>query len=282
MNREAAIALALTVVIAAVVVAYGNRPLYRGGIGEPRVLRYAAPLGDLRELEVDISMGAGVLNVQTIDSANAYEAEIRRNAGLPEVVRYDDGHLRLRDSGPRFRWSGYVNEWTVGVSRRIPLDLDIAAGAGRAAIDLTGASGRAEITAGAGDIRVAVGPGPARLERLELRGGVGRFEALGLGYAEVPVVEVRAGVGEFVLDFTGAARGTTQLDVRGGVGRMLIIAPGMGVRLRVSRGATRRLIVPGFRQVSDDEYVNAAWETAAARLEIRAALGVGELEVRGR
>ncbi|HEV8340247.1 MAG TPA: hypothetical protein VGR25_11420 [bacterium] len=43
-----------------------------------------------------------------------------------------------------------------------------------------------------------------------------------------------------------------------------------------------RLRLVGFTQVSDDEYINAAWETASARLVISASLGVGEFVVSGR
>jgi hypothetical protein len=38
----------------------------------------------------------------------------------------------------------------------------------------------------------------------------------------------------------------------------------------------------GFKQVSDDEYVNDAWASATARLDVSASLGVGEFVVSGR
>ena len=54
------------------------------------------------------------------------------------------------------------------------------------------------------------------------------------------------------------------------------------MRIRVARGATRQLSLPGFKQVGEDEYVNDAWGTGAAQLNVRASLGVGRFEVRGR
>jgi hypothetical protein len=61
----------------------------------------------------------------------------------------------------------------------------------------------------------------------------------------------------------------------------LVIPAGLGVRLK-ARGGVNRLRLVGFTQVSDDEYINAAWETASARLVISASLGVGEFVVSGR
>jgi len=54
------------------------------------------------------------------------------------------------------------------------------------------------------------------------------------------------------------------------------------VRVLARSGLTSRLKAEGFARRGDNEYVNAAWDTARARIEIRAQLGVGELEVRGR
>jgi hypothetical protein len=89
-------------------------------------------------------------------------------------------------------------------------------------------------------------------------------------------------VGEFHLDFSGEGRSTTRVEVRGGVGRMeLVIPDGLGVRIK-ARGGVSRLRLVGFKQVSDDEYVNDAWASATARLDVSASLGVGEFVVSGR
>jgi hypothetical protein len=107
---------------------------------------------------------------------------------------------------------------------------------------------RVEFTAPGGVVKV-----------LEFRGGVGKFEAVGLGNAGAEEMEVRAGVGEFHLDFSGEGHSTIRVEVRGGVGRMeLVIPDGLGVRIK-ARGGVSRLQLVGFKQVSDDEYVNDAW-----------------------
>jgi len=281
-NRTAWAALAVTAVIAALVVAMGDRAPFFGGAGEVRTTTHRAPLGGIRGLEATLRMGAGGLTVRTTDGDSAYEATITQNAVFNTQVSFHDGRLRIADRAPRRLGISLTNQWTVALNRRVPIELEASTGAGRATFDLTGLSGSAEITAGAGEVRVAFTAPGGSVKVLEFRGGVGRFEAMGLGNAGAEEIEVRAGVGEFHLDFSGEARGTARVEMRGGVGRMeLVIPAGVGVRIK-ARGGVNRLRLAGFTQVGDGEYVNTAWETAPARLEISASLGVGDFVVSGR
>jgi hypothetical protein len=255
MSRANVTALLLTVLIVGAVVVYGPpRPFAggRGGVrfdertpGGGRTFTFSAPLAGVTILDAEIRMEEGVLHVRTIDSGNAYEAQIIRAAGRPVDVNYREGRLRITDRGRRFLGAGGRNEWTIGLTGRVPLDLEVHAGAGRATLDLTGMSGRAQIQAGAGASRI----------------------------------EARSGIGEFVLDFSSAAQGTGELEVHAGVGRVLLLVPGnLGVRVRAG-GGLKHLRLQGFTQQGDEEYVNAVWGTAPARLDVRASLGVGEFVV---
>lgn len=286
MSRTQLLAVLLTVVITGLV-AWSGQPgsLFRPP-GSVTTRTYSEPLGGAQELDVRLAMGAGILRVHTIDSANAYEATLVHNAGLPISVDYrsrDGGRqLRISDRGFRPFGGSYTSEWTIGLTRKVPLDLEASTGAGRGVFDLTGMTGQVEINAGAGEVRVEFREAGGQLEELEFRGGVGRFEAVGLSNARAKRIDARAGVGEFVLDFSGAPSGTAMLDVRGGVGKVtLLVPPELGVRLHV-RGRTSRLSIEGFTRSGEDEYVNSAWASAAARLDVRASLGVGEFAVRGR
>lgn len=281
MTRARQWALLATVAILALAVLGGQGRL-RGGLGAVRTERSAAPLAGARSLDASITQGVGTLRVHTIESENAYEAVFTHSAGVRVQTEYARGRLRIRDDRPRSFPRGVTNDWTVGISARVPVELNVSTGAGRGTFDLTGLRGSAAIRSGAGEARVEFRPGPAAVERLTLQAGAGRFEALGLGYAQARRIEARAGVGEFRLDFAGVARGQTEVDLSGGVGRIVVTVPsGVGVRVIARSGLTSRLNLAGFTARGQNEYVNAAWETAAARLEIRARLGVGEFVVRG-
>lgn len=281
MTRARQLALALTIVVAGMVAWYGS-PL-PGGRSQVTTDSYSAPLGGAGRLEADLVLGAGTLRVQTTDTANAYEARISHDTGIRVDVRFSNGRLRIADRGARFGGARYTNVWSVDLTRRVPVDLTASTGLGRGSFDLTGMMGSASIRAGAGDVTVTFREGEGALDRLELRAGVGRFEASGLSNAHVRRVEARAGVGEFTLDFSGVLRGITEVDLRGGVGKVTLVVPlDAGVRVHARRGRTSHLNLQGFSQSSEDEYVNAAWPTATARLEVTASLGVGEFEIKGR
>jgi len=282
MTRAQRWALLATAVILALV-AFGSGSLRGGRLGDVRTDRYGAALDDSARLDATISQGAGTLRVETIDSDRAYEATITHHAGIRIRADYSRGRLIISDDRGRVRGRRITNDWTVAITRRVPVDLTASTGAGRGIFDLTGLRGRARIRAGAGEVRVEFRDGPAELEELVLQAGAGRFDAVGLGNAHARRIEARAGVGEFHLDFAGSAEGVTQVEVQGGVGKILVTVPeGLGVRVFARSGMTSRLNLAGFTPHGDNEYVNAAWETAPAKVEIRASLGVGEFEVRGR
>ena len=282
MTRAQRWALLATAVILALV-AFGSGSLRGGRLGDVRTDRYGAALDDSARLDATISQGAGTLRVETIDSDRAYEATITHHAGIRIRADYSRGRLVLSDDRGRGRGRRVTNDWAVAITRRVPVDLTASTGAGRGTFDLTGLRGRARIRAGAGEVRVEFRDGPAELEELVLQAGAGRFDAVGLGSAHARRIEARAGVGEFHLDFAGSAEGVTQVEVQGGVGKILVTVPeGLGVRVFARSGMTSRLNLAGFTPHGDNEYVNAAWETAPAKVEIRASLGVGEFEVRGR
>jgi len=282
MTRAQRWALVVTVVILALVVVASGSGL-SGRSGGVRTDRYGAALGDATRLDATIRQGAGTLRVETIDSDRAYEATIKHDAGIRIRADYGRGRLSISDDRGRVRGRGITNDWTVAVTRRVPVDLTASTGAGRGTFDLTSLRGSAEIRAGAGEVRVEFREGSAVLEELVLQAGAGRFEAVGLGNAHAQRIEARAGVGEFRLDFSGSAQALTQVQINGGVGKILVTVPeGLGIRVFARRGVTSRLNLAGFTQRGENEYVNAAWETAPAKVEIRASLGVGEFEVRGK
>jgi hypothetical protein len=132
-------------------------------------------------------------------------------------------------------------------------------------------------------VAVTLREGEAALEELELHAGAGRFEATGLGHARARAIEVRAGVGELRLDFTGPGREMTEVEINGGVGQISMTVPqDVGVRVRGRAGVPGRLTLPGFTQRDGDEHLNALWDTAPVRLDIRVRVGVGGVEIQGR
>jgi hypothetical protein len=282
MTRAQLYALIVTAGILVLFAGGGGRR-FASGPGGMVTDRHEGPLAGATALRVSIELSAGTLRLQTVDSETAYAAVLTHDRRIRTDVSYRDGALRITDERRRFPSGHRSSEWDVTITRRVPVELEISTGAGRGALDLTGLRGTVRVRAGAGAVAVRFGEGEAAVEELELQAGAGRFEAAGLGFARARTVEARAGVGAFQLDFTGPGRDLTEVEINGGVGQVLVTVPqDAGVRVRGRGGVTGRLTLPGFTQRGEDEHVNALWETAPVRLDIRVRVGVGGFTIQGR
>lgn len=281
MTRAQLYALIVTAGILVLFAGGGGRR-FAGGPGGVVTERHEGMLGGAQVLRAQISQGAGTLRIQTADTETAYLAALTHDRRDRIDVTYRSGDLRISEAGRRIPVR-MTNEWNITLSRRVPVDLRISTGAGRASVDLSGLRGEIDVRAGAGEVLVSFGEGDAAVEELGMHAGAGRFVATGLGFARARKIEARAGVGELQLDFSGPGRDLTEVEISGGVGRIIVTVPqGAGVRVRGRGSVTGRLTLPGFSQRGDDEHVNASWETAPVRIDIQARRGVGGLEVRGR
>jgi len=282
MTRAQLYALIVTAGILVLFAGGGGRR-FVGGPGGTVTDRHDGALGGAGILRASIEQTAGTLRIQTADSDAAYAAVLTHDRRTRIDVTYRDGALRIVDDRRRLQTGRRTNDWEITLSRRVPVALEVSTGAGRAALDLTGLRGDVRVRAGAGAVAVRFGDGEAAIEELDLHAGAGRFEATGLGFARARAIEVRAGVGEAHLDFTGPGRDLTEVEINGGVGQIVVtVPPDVGVRVRGRGGVTGRLALPGFTQRGEDEHVNALWETAPVRLDIRVRVGVGGFEIRGR
>lgn len=270
MTRASLVALAITVALGAVIVAG------RGGSVVTETL--SEPLGAAAELDATIAMGAGRLLVRTADSPNAFEARLTHHTSAPVRVTYDNGALRISDEPlPLGGFGQRANDWTVDLTRRVPIELAVRVGSGSATLDLTGMTGAGEIRVGSGAARVTFGEGSGVVRALTLQAGSGRVDAEGLGHARVQRVDAQVGSGRLRLDFAGLARGTVQARARAGSGRIEVIVPqGVGLRISGSERVGRGL--SGLRQI-DGAWVNDAWAAADVRVEVEASVGSGRLVV---
>gem|GEM_PF-5410719 len=100
MTRAQQWALIATLVILGLVVVSSGGIASRAG--PARTDRYAAALGDTSALRVTIAQGAGTLRVHTIETDQAYEATITRDARARVRVDYRRGRLTIRDGSRGF------------------------------------------------------------------------------------------------------------------------------------------------------------------------------------
>jgi hypothetical protein len=200
-------------------------------------------LGDAKSARVEIDMPAGELSVGS-GAKELLEADFsyRNPSSRPEVeynVSAGQGRLTIRQHGSVHGRGGGHNKWDLQLSNKVPLELKVDQGAGRARLTLRGLSlSRLDLDLGAGETIVdlsgdwkndltanidgGVGRATVRLPsevgvRATAHGGIGAINVRGLkkegdayvneAYGKSPItvkVQVNGGVGEINLELSEA------------------------------------------------------------------------------
>lgn len=185
------------------------RPLLGSG---PGLVAYPVTqeLEGAQEVEVDIHMGVGDLRVEALeDSALLLQGDLSypQRWGAPARVTYSvsGGRGRLLvTSRTRSGWaipfggSASGDRWTLQLSPRVPLSLELEAGVSSSVLDLS----------------------RLRLVDLRIRGGVGRAEVRFPAEGEQITARVDGGVGEVILRIPESL--AARITVRGGLGSLQV------------------------------------------------------------
>ncbi len=191
-------------------------------------------------LHVDVAYGSGMLAIAPAGPQWLYSVSIENPiAGQKQqpVVAYDSAARVLRvNSGsedridmamPRRPHDPETSDLRIGLARAVPLDIALAFGAGEGKVQLGGLSVR-RLKVETGASKTSIGfdaPNPIPLETLDLEIGAAKFEATGLGNANVRHMSVQTGVGAVDLDFGGTWKGDISLDVTAAIGAVSIHVP---------------------------------------------------------
>lgn len=209
--------------------------------GELRRESETIELDGAESATVTIKMGAGGLTVGGGAEALA-EADFTYNVAdwkptIDYTVSGEQGELWIEQPRvEKLSLESYRYEWDVRFNDQVPLELDVALGAGESRLDLSTLSiTRLDLKMGAGGVDLDLTGERERDLDVTVRGGVG--EAIVLLPAEVGVrAEAKGGLGEvevsgltregdaYVNEAYGASEATITLDIEGGVG---------GIELRV-------------------------------------------------
>ncbi|MFN2274205.1 MAG: LiaI-LiaF-like domain-containing protein [Anaerolineales bacterium] len=238
-----------------------------------KIDRYGESLGMTREaaVEIDFSVGKGSL-VALDGGQDLFTAEIAHLGELNyQVSGEETKSISLSESNfePQLSWVDRTNGddlyWNIGLSPRVPVDLDLHGGVGETDINLSG----------------------LQPTSLKIEGGVGKvilvLPATGQRY---PVV-IDGDVGEIDIEIEAGA--LVDLDITGGVGEVKIDVPtDATVRLDASVDIGSVRVPSGYRLTEGgDEFIgeSGVWEspglgTGEPAISIRFEGGVGSLLVR--
>lgn len=253
-------------------------------VGELQQKAETVPLGDEDSVEVDVRFGAGSLTISAGDGEALFDGQFAYNvrAWEPEV-RYQDGELSIqqdRSESIPLTDRGIRNEWDLTFSPNVPLEINLRMAAGEGSLDLTGLQlEELDLDMGAGGLEVRFDdPNRHEMRRLTVDAGAGELHVSGIGHAGPERVRVQGGAGDVRLDFTGAWRDSSEVDVTAGVGQVTLLLPS-DVGVRVERDGGLTVIEARDFQRLGDAFVNDAFGEAAIELRIRIVAGVGNIEL---
>jgi hypothetical protein len=253
-----------------------------------QVLKESRPLGDAKELEVDLKLDVGEVEVERTSDDNlfAFDLEYDRNRFNPQF-NFNDGDrsmVRLavestRDFGSRGNES---NDLRVRLTDKVPLDLNLTAGVSESRLELTGLKvRRMQLRGGVGKTEVSIDkPSGQVMSSLDVECGVGELIINGLGNAQVQQVDLKGGVGHAELDFTGEL-GNASIDarVKVGVGAVRITVPrDADVDIEAEGSFLSNISAPSFEK-SGRTYTHRGGGGAKIRIHVESGIGGVEVEL---
>lgn len=272
------------------------------------VIKERVAMSSEERLDAHLTFGAGRLELAKVtgDDIVKVTLEYPEDGKAPEFsyrTHGRSGDLRIeagdmdwehdKDSGCTIDmdddgWNGWWkdgerNDWSVGLTGKIPISLKIESGASNNEIDLTGLKiSDLDIEAGACELEITVDePSGHRTRIISIDGGAAKMRAENLGNLNFDRMEFNGGAGQFTLDFSGELDHRATVEINLGVGQMTIFVPrNVGVKLDCSSCTLASVSVSGAFEEEDDVYVNDKYGQTDGELlfEITASLATVNVE----
>jgi uncharacterized protein DUF2154 len=208
-------------------------------VGEMRNESQSVELGDAKSVRVEVSVGAGVLEV-TGGAEKLLEGDFTYNVTeLKPVVTFTDGTLLVQqpavDGLPILQGvTDFRNEWNLHLADQVPMNLKVNMGAGNSDLQLAGLS----------------------LTRLD----------------------VTLGAGTSTINLQGEWARDLDINIDAGAAELTVRLPkDVGVRVEVDRGPA--VIEASGLVQDGDIYTNAAYGVSNVTLHVNLSAGIGRINL---
>jgi hypothetical protein len=230
------------------------------------------------DLRVIVEYGAGNLSITPAPGNSLYKATLRYDANsFKPVTQYDRGLLRVGIEGGSIKGRNLkAGRLNLALGQRVPLTLDLKFGAVEADVELGGLRIK--------ELKIATGASKTELNvsslnaincaEMKFEVGAAEFKATNLGNLNCEIVNIAGGVGDVTLDFNGAWRVDSDVDIDMGLGSLTLRVPrGLGVSVKKT-GVLASFDSEGLIKRGNTFY-SENWDKAGNRItfNIDAALG---------
>jgi hypothetical protein len=258
------------------------------GPADIQVMRESRPLGDAKELAVNLKYDVGHLEISRAaeDKLFSFDLQYDRNLNDPSFS-FDGGDrasMRLDMNARKVSISnrGRDNDLTVHLTDKVPLDLDLTAGVAESRLEMTNLKvRRMRLRGGVGKTEVTFDkPSGQAMNSLDVESGVGELIIHGLGNAQVEHVDLKGGVGHTELDFTGdVANASMEAQVEVGVGAVRITLPrDADVEVEAEGSFLSNISAPSFEK-NGRTYTHRGGGNGKIRIRVQSGIGGVELEL---
>jgi Cell wall-active antibiotics response 4TMS YvqF/N-terminal domain of toast_rack, DUF2154 len=256
------------------------------GPADIQMLRESRPIGNAKELAVDLKYDVGQLEIMRTSDDNLFSFDLQydRRRYEPRFTFNDDDHssMHLDVESQRGFGSphGRDNDLTLLLTDKVPLDLNLVAGVSESRLELSGLKvRRMRLRGGVGKTEVTFEkPSGQVMDSLDVESGVGELIIHGLGNAQVEQVDLKGGVGHTELDFTGDL-GTSRMEARikVGVGAVRLTVPrDADVEIEAEGSFLSNISAPSFDR---NGHIYTHHGDGGAKIRIHVQSGVGGVEV---
>ncbi len=245
-----------------------------------------------KELRVELEFGAGELTISPEDMPEVAIMEVEYD---PRRLEYETdyevdgevGYLYI-ETVSRKRHKGFSsddNKLDLTLSTRYPLSLKMDVGASDAEIELGGLPLQEldlDVGAASGEINFSE-PNPHRLGEITVDAGASSLDIRSIGNANFDRFTFSGGAGSFDLDFRGAYKGESVIEVEVGVSSVDITLP-EGVPARVETSGSNWLSSVELHhspldKIDDDVYESEDFEDAETRIILKVEVGLGSVDI---
>jgi len=263
----------------------------------PNKMKKHIALDNEKELEVNISFGAGKLIIRPAQKGTLFKGVFKFNKWEPSVkysVFNDVGKLRLNmpdmdknkdDEDTHIEISDWddlkQNTWELAFSPEIPISFNIDMGASENDFDFGSMKiENLKIQTGASDMVLNFSkPNAVKMKSFTIEAGVSKIVGKNLMNANFKEFTFNGGVGDYEFFMDGSLYYDARLDIDSGVSStILMIDPKMGFKAEIDKSFLSSVRIDG-EEDEDDIYFSHNYSRSRKTLDIFAETGVGYLKI---
>jgi N-terminal domain of toast_rack, DUF2154 len=260
-----------------------NIPRLTTGATQTLAISEAAPSGSAQQADVEITMGAGTLNVSG-GAQGLVEGQVQYNvAEWKPTVTHTGNSVSITQGQPQNNigipqsGSKVVNDWALKLGN-VPMALTINAGAYQGTLSLGGLPLRSlTIHDGASNSKVTFdSANPDKMDSLTYETGASTVSLTGLANANAQTIDFTGGAGDYQLDFSGQLQHDISVTIKSGVSSVrLVVAQGVSAKVNVS-GGLNNVNTDSSWTHSGDNYTQTG---SGPTITINVDMGVGSLKL---